>query len=124
HRLESRQRRGAGRGPGFPPCAGEHDRGRYVEHPTQRHRRARPRPAEGAGARTGGRRVPDGDALNADRVLAATLSRIRGQGMAGLSMRGLAEDLGVGLATAYHHVPGPTELILPATDARLSRVRL
>lgn len=56
--------------------------------------------------------------LNRTRVVEAAAARLAEQGLAGLSMRALAKDLGVAPGALYHHVESKQEL-LAAVGERL-----
>ena len=55
--------------------------------------------------------------LSRDRVLAAAIAIADAEGLAALTMRRVAADLGVATMSLYRHVPGKDELVLLMTDA-------
>jgi AcrR family transcriptional regulator len=75
-------------------------------------------------------RDPDGSArrpgpragLDVDRVVAAAVRVADREGLAALSMRRVAAELGVGAMTLYTHVPGKGELVALMYDAVLAEV--
>ena len=60
--------------------------------------------------------------LGVDRIVAAAVQRADREGLAALTMRGLATELGVGAMTLYTHVPGKGELVDLMYDAVLGEV--
>lgn len=62
--------------------------------------------------------------LDSDTVLDAGLALIRRHGVSGLTMRALADELGVALSGAYHHVSGKSVLLARATEAVLASIPL
>ncbi len=62
--------------------------------------------------------------LSEGDVVAAALRLTRRAGLAGVSMRALAEELGVTTMAAYHHVPSKEALLDLVADAVLDSVRL
>lgn len=62
------------------------------------------------GARSGPRPGPRAG-LDVDRVVAAAVRLADAEGLAALSMRRVAAELGVGTMTLYTHVPGKGELV-------------
>ncbi len=56
-----------------------------------------------------------------DDVVDAGIEVADADGLAALSMRGLAERLGIGAMTIYTHVPGRDELLVLMTDQALGR---
>ena len=54
--------------------------------------------------------------LTVDRVVASGVSLADGSGLAAVSMRRVAQDLGVGAMSLYTYVPGRTELVLLMAD--------
>src|SRR3954454_10230669 len=61
-------------------------------------------------------------ALHLDRVVAAAVELADAEGMAALSMRRLARELGVAPMTLYGHVPGKGELADLMHDAVLAEL--
>jgi AcrR family transcriptional regulator len=55
--------------------------------------------------------------LSRDRVLDAATAIADAEGLAALTMRRVAADLGVATMSVYRHVPGKDELVLLMTDA-------
>jgi AcrR family transcriptional regulator len=55
--------------------------------------------------------------LSRDRVLVAAIAITDAEGLAALTMRRVAADLGVATMSVYRHVPGKDELVLLMTDA-------
>ena len=72
--------------------------------------------AEAAG--TGGRALAVGD------IVAAALRVGASKGFGGLTMRALAEDLGVSAMAAYHHVPSKDALLELVIDSVLAQVAI
>ena len=60
--------------------------------------------------------------LDVDRVVAAAVDLADREGLAALSMRRLATELGVGAMTLYTHVPGKAELVDLMHDAVLGEL--
>ena len=60
--------------------------------------------------------------LDVDRVVAAAVALADREGLAAVSMRRLAAELGVGAMTLYTHVPGKGELVDLMLDAVLGEV--
>lgn len=60
--------------------------------------------------------------LNPERVVAAAMRLADAEGLAVLTMRRLAADLGVEPMSLYHHVPGKDRLLDGLTDAILVEV--
>lgn len=65
--------------------------------------------------RTGGRTARTD--LGVDRIVAAAVDLADTEGLAALSMRRVADRLGVGTMSLYTHVPGKTELLDAMVDA-------
>ncbi|MFZ0384773.1 MAG: TetR family transcriptional regulator, partial [Solirubrobacteraceae bacterium] len=59
-------------------------------------------------------------ALTASRIVNAATSTLREQGLAGLSMRRLAQGLGVQPGALYHHVASKQELLVAVGEQLLS----
>lgn len=57
--------------------------------------------------------------LDVDRIVAAAVALADAEGLAALSMRRVAAELGVGVMTLYTHVPGKGELVDLMLDAVL-----
>jgi AcrR family transcriptional regulator len=55
--------------------------------------------------------------LNRDRIVRAAIAVADAEGLAGLSMRRVASELGVAAMSLYRHVPGKDELLLYMADA-------
>ncbi len=75
------------------------------------------RPTSGRGPKPG---------LTVDQIVAAAIAIADHEGIAGLSMRRVAEQLGVGTMSLYRHVPGKAELLDVMIDrvcAEAARVR-
>jgi AcrR family transcriptional regulator len=58
--------------------------------------------------------------LDVDRIVAAAVALADGEGLATLSMRRVAAELGVGTMTLYTHVPGKGELVDLMLDSVLA----
>jgi TetR/AcrR family transcriptional regulator, tetracycline repressor protein len=59
-------------------------------------------------------------ALNRTEIITAAASKLREQGLAGLSMRGLAHDLGVQPGALYHYVASKQELLAAVGEQLLA----
>ncbi|CAM04885.1 TetR family transcriptional regulator [Saccharopolyspora erythraea NRRL 2338] len=59
---------------------------------------------------------PSNPLLSADRIRRAGLEIIDARGLEGLSMRGLADELGVKAASLYNHVPAKEQLLQEIAD--------
>ena len=70
---------------------------------------------------TGPRRGPKAG-LDVDRIVAAAVALADAEGLAGLSMRRVAAELGVGAMTLYTHVPGKGELVDLMLDSVLGEL--
>ena len=81
---------------------------------------ARPR----SGTVVSGARPADGRALSRDRVIAAALAIADEEGLAALSIRGLAAKLKSPTMSLYRHVRSKTELVALMTDAALGEEAL
>jgi AcrR family transcriptional regulator len=81
-------------------------------------RHAAPAP-EGAAARRGPKQK-----LTVDEVVDAAIELADRDGLAALSMRGLAQQLGLGAMTLYTYVPGRNELVVLMVDQVLGRTEL
>jgi AcrR family transcriptional regulator len=75
--------------------------------------RARGEPGPRPGPRPG---------LDVDRVVAAAVALADAEGLAALSMRRIAAELGVGAMTLYTHVPGKGELVDLMLDSVLAEL--
>ena len=64
-------------------------------------------------------RVP----LTRDRIVTSALALARDQGLSGVSMRKLAQELGVEAMSLYHHVPNKRALLSLMADRSLSELR-
>lgn len=60
--------------------------------------------------------------LTVDRIVEAAIELADRVGVEGLSMRGLAESLGVGVMSLYNHVPSKAELLDVMTDQVLGEL--
>ncbi|MGC9665533.1 TetR/AcrR family transcriptional regulator C-terminal domain-containing protein [Planosporangium sp. 12N6] len=75
-------------------------------------------PVAGRTATPGGPAAPPrGYDLSRDRIVRAAVAVADADGLAALSMRRVATDLGVATMSLYRHVPGKDELLLLMTDA-------
>jgi TetR/AcrR family transcriptional regulator, tetracycline repressor protein len=74
-------------------------------------------------ARRPGRPTAGSERLSRERVVAAALARIDREGMAALTIRGLAADLGVDPMAIYHHVPGKAALVEAVVEAVFGGLR-
>jgi TetR/AcrR family tetracycline transcriptional repressor len=63
-----------------------------------------------------GERVP----LTRDRIVQSALELARDEGLAGVSMRKLAQELGVEAMSLYHHVPNKRALLILMAERSLS----
>lgn len=61
-------------------------------------------------------------ALSRERVLAAAVDRADREGLAGLTMRALAADLGVEAMSLYHHLPGKGGLLDGLVESLMAEV--
>src|ERR1700741_3352131 len=83
--------------------------------PSATSRPARPSPAEAA--RAGATRAPSAPrptrrpALTVEAIVAGAIEVLDEAGVAGLSMRRVADQLGTGAASLYAHVSGKDELL-------------
>jgi len=62
--------------------------------------------------------------LTVDEVVDAAIEIADRDGLAGLSMRGLAQQMGLGAMTLYTYVPGRNELVVLMVDQVLGRTEL
>jgi AcrR family transcriptional regulator len=60
--------------------------------------------------------------LSRERVLAAAVERADRSGLDGLTMRALADDLGVEAMSLYHHLPGKVGLLDGLVESLMSEV--
>jgi AcrR family transcriptional regulator len=77
---------------------------------------ARPKPAR--------RRRPEDAVLGLDRIVAAGIAVADSDGLAGLSMRRVAAELGVAPMSLYRHVSDKDQLLLAMMDAAIGEVAL
>lgn len=77
---------------------------------------------ETAPARRAGRPRSGESPLSRERILAAALARVDAHGLAALTMRGLAADLGVDPMSLYHHVPGKAALVTGLVETVFARL--
>ena len=68
----------------------------------------------------GGRRA----VLDRDTILSAALDLVDREGLAALNMRGLAQELGVGTMSLYHHVPNKDALLDGLVEAVLHEIEI
>ena len=61
--------------------------------------------------------------LTRDRIVQAALGLARHEGLAGVSMRKLAQELGVEAMSLYHHVPNKRALLVLMADRSLATLR-
>lgn len=61
-------------------------------------------------------------ALSRERVLTAALARADAEGIAGVTMRRLATDLGVEAMSLYHHVPGKEAMLDGLVEALVAEI--
>ncbi|MCM3921621.1 TetR/AcrR family transcriptional regulator [Frankia sp. AiPs1] len=80
------------------------------------------RPAAAHGAQASGAPAGAMRALGVDDIVAAALRVGTHRGFAALTMRALAEELGVSAMAAYHHVPSKDALVDLVIDAVLADV--
>ncbi|MEV6342501.1 TetR/AcrR family transcriptional regulator C-terminal domain-containing protein [Actinoplanes sp. NPDC051851] len=78
----------------------------------------------GVGTVVAGAAPPRDADLDRDRIVAAAIAIADRDGMAELSMRRIAADLGVATMSLYRHVPGRDELVLAMIDAALGGLRV
>ncbi len=64
-------------------------------------------------------RVP----LSRDRIVQSALGLARNEGLAGVSMRKLAQELGVEAMSLYHHVPNKRALLILMADRSLATLQ-
>lgn len=86
-----------------------------------------PAPAEAvAVAADHGQRGPhdEGQALHRDVIVRAAIAIADAEGLAAVSMRRIAADLGTATMSLYRHVPGKDELVLFMIDQALGEDRL
>lgn len=62
--------------------------------------------------------------LTRERIVAAAIAIADRHGMAELTMRRLAAELGVATMSLYRHVPGRDDLVLAMVDAAIGAIRL
>jgi AcrR family transcriptional regulator len=67
---------------------------------------------------------PNGRALGVEEIVAAALRVGMSKGFAALTMRALAEELGVSPMAAYHHVPNKDALVELVIDAVMAKVEV
>ncbi len=80
----------------------------------------------GETASTGHRRRPAGgrEPLARQRILSAALELVDRGGLGALNMRAVAEQLGVGTMSLYHHVAGKEELLDGVVEALLGEIEV
>ena len=61
--------------------------------------------------------------LTRDRIVESALGLARHEGLAGVSMRKLAQELGVEAMSLYHHVPNKRALLVLMADRSLATLR-
>ncbi|QNK82318.1 TetR/AcrR family transcriptional regulator [Nakamurella sp. PAMC28650] len=61
--------------------------------------------------------------LTRDRIVESALGLARHEGLAGVSMRKLAQELGVEAMSLYHHVPNKRALLILMADRSLASLR-
>jgi TetR/AcrR family tetracycline transcriptional repressor len=61
--------------------------------------------------------------LTRDRIIQSALGLARQEGLAGVSMRKLAQELGVEAMSLYHHVPNKRALLILMADRSLASLR-
>ncbi|MCY1059351.1 TetR/AcrR family transcriptional regulator C-terminal domain-containing protein [Nannocystis sp. SCPEA4] len=84
-----------------------------------------PRPAARPERRPGGRRPSaPGEDLHRDPIVQAAIELADAEGLAALSMRGVAGKLGVATMSLYRHVESKDDLISHMTDAVFGEARL
>jgi AcrR family transcriptional regulator len=62
--------------------------------------------------------------LSRERVVDAAVALARREGMDALTMRRLADELGAGAMSLYHHVPGKDELLVAMIDVVFAEIEL
>ncbi|MBB3676474.1 TetR/AcrR family transcriptional regulator [Modestobacter versicolor] len=70
----------------------------------------------------GGTRPGPRPSLDVDRIVAAAVQLVDAEGLAAVSMRRVATELGVGAMTLYGHVPGKGELVDLMLDSVLAEL--
>lgn len=70
------------------------------------------------------RRRPRADGLSLERIVAAAISLVDDEGLAALTVRRLADDLGTGSASLYRHVASRDELVVLMVDEVIGEVEL
>jgi AcrR family transcriptional regulator len=63
-------------------------------------------------------------ALDREAILAAALALVDARGLDGLNMRALAQELGVGTMSLYHHVPNKDALLQGIVEAVLAEIEI
>jgi len=81
-------------------------------------------PASSTGTGNGGRARRGDVELNRDRIVASAIAIADAEGLAQVSMRRIATDLGVATMSLYRHVAGKDELLIYMMDAVLGEERL
>jgi TetR/AcrR family tetracycline transcriptional repressor len=69
------------------------------------------------------RRRPRADGLTVERIIEAALALVDREGIEGLTVRRLADELGTGSASLYRHVASRRELLVLVADHVLGDVR-
>ncbi|MFU8853454.1 TetR/AcrR family transcriptional regulator C-terminal domain-containing protein [Micromonospora sp. SL1-18] len=75
-------------------------------------------------AAPGARRSPDGPELSRERLVRTAIAVADAGGLAAVSMRQLAADLGVATMSLYRHVRGRDDLVLAMADTALTEAPL
>jgi AcrR family transcriptional regulator len=70
------------------------------------------------------RRRPRADGLTLERIVAAAIALVDAEGLATLTVRRLAEELGTGSASLYRHVASREELLVLMVDQVIGEVDL
>jgi AcrR family transcriptional regulator len=87
--------------------------------------RAAPRPARPKRPTRPGRSGAEDDSeLSRERIVRAAIGLADAEGLAAVSMRRVATDLGVSTMSLYRHVPGKDELVFLMSDAVFGESRL
>jgi TetR/AcrR family transcriptional regulator, tetracycline repressor protein len=68
--------------------------------------------------------IPSSPKLDRPAILAAAVALVDRDGLAGLNMRALAQDLGVGTMSLYHYVPNKDALFDGIVEALLGEIEI
>lgn len=82
------------------------------------------RPPARPASRSTARRGPTGDELHREPIVRAAIAIADSEGLAALSMRSVAAELGIATMSLYRHVASKDDLILRMTDAVFGEAHL